>query len=327
MEEIWKDIVGYEGFYQVSNLGRVRSLDRYIEITNKRGTLYRRPIKGKLLSLNSTDDDYISVALTKDSIGIFYSVHRLVAQAFIPNPDNLPQVNHKDENPSNNCADNLEWCTAKYNCNYGTRREKLSKSLSGRIRSEEHCRRISESHSGINNPMYGRKHTAEWKQEQSRRMSEQRKGKSPWNKGKNGLQVAWNKGLHTRSITCLDAGIEFACYDDAAAWVGNVTPEAVMYAVDRIACCRGHVFAHSDNIPQDINLHIKQCILHSKNSQRYGKSCKCIEDNKVFDSINEASKYYNVSYHMIHKGILNGEEIVLKNGKMIHLEYTSIESL
>lgn len=202
MEEIWKDIVGYEGFYQVSNLGRVKSLDRYIEITNKRGTLYRRPIKGRLLSLNNADGDYISVALTKDSIGIFYSVHRLVAQAFIPNPDNLPQVNHKDENPSNNYADNLEWCTAKYNSNYGTRCEKLSKTLSGRIRSEEHCRKISETHSGVNNPMYGRKHTAEWKREQSKRMSEQRKGKSPWNKSKTGVQVAWNKGF--KRVTLAD---------------------------------------------------------------------------------------------------------------------------
>lgn len=194
MEEIWKDIVGYEGFYQVSNLGRVRSLDRYIEVTNKRGTLYRRPIKGKLLSLNSTDDDYISVALTKDNITIFPSIHRLVAQAFIPNPDNLPMVNHKDESRTNNCVDNLEWCTAKYNSNYGMRRERISKSLSGRILSDEWCRKISESHSGINNPMYGRKHTEEWKQEQSKRMSEQRKGKPAWNKGKTGVQVPWNKG-------------------------------------------------------------------------------------------------------------------------------------
>lgn len=200
MEEIWKDIVGYEGFYQVSNLGRVKSLDRYIEVTNKRGTLYRRPIKGRLLSLNNVNDDYISVTLTKDSIGISYSVHRLVAQAFIPNPDNLPQVNHKDENPSNNCVDNLEWCTAKYNSNYGTRREKLSKSLSGRIRSEEYCRKISESHSGANNPMYGRKHTDEWKQEQSRRMSIQRKGKPSWNKGKKMNKPSWNKGLHIESL-------------------------------------------------------------------------------------------------------------------------------
>lgn len=207
MEEIWKDIVGYEGFYQVSNLGRVKSLDRYIEVTNKRGTSYRRPIKGKLLSLNSADDDYISVALNKDNTSVFYSVHRLVAQAFIPNPDNLPMINHKDESRTNNCVDNLEWCTAKYNSNYGTRCERLSKSLSGRIRSDEHCRKISESHSGSNNPMYGRKHTEEWKREQSKRMSEQRKGKPSWNKGKRRVQVAWNKGL--KRVTLNDGTITY----------------------------------------------------------------------------------------------------------------------
>lgn len=106
MEEIWKDIEGYEDLYQVSNMGRVRSLRRNI--------ILRQGIR----------NGYERVVLSTNNIPKKYSVHRLVAHAFIPNPDNLPQVNHKDENRTNNCADNLEWCTQEYNINYGTGNKK-----------------------------------------------------------------------------------------------------------------------------------------------------------------------------------------------------------
>jgi len=97
MEEIWKDITGYEGLYQVSNLGRVRSLDRYIERMNRWGKLQKQLIRGKILSPGSDKDKYLSASLSKNKVTSYISVHRLVATAFIPNPDNLPQVNHKDE--------------------------------------------------------------------------------------------------------------------------------------------------------------------------------------------------------------------------------------
>ena len=116
--EIWKDIKDYEGLYQVSNIGRVKSL------YNGRHNLYREKIlkPGK-------KNSYYFVVLSKNNTRTQFLVHRLVAEAFIPNTDNLPQVNHKDENKLNNSVDNLEWCTAKYNINYGTAVERTKKAM------------------------------------------------------------------------------------------------------------------------------------------------------------------------------------------------------
>ena len=111
MKEIWKDIQGYEGIYQVSNLGNVKSLDRLS--TNG------RRLKGKLLA-KTASKGYVKVTLTNKNMSDNRDIHRLVAEAFIPNPDNKPQVNHIDEDKTNNTVDNLEWCTAKENINHGT---------------------------------------------------------------------------------------------------------------------------------------------------------------------------------------------------------------
>ena len=110
--EEWKDVPRYEGFYQVSNLGNVRSVDRYIEC---RGAM--RFQKGKMLRPHIGKFGYKQVILNNKGMKL-YKVHRLVAEAFIPNPDNLPQVNHKDENKINNNVENLEWCTCLYNLLY-----------------------------------------------------------------------------------------------------------------------------------------------------------------------------------------------------------------
>lgn len=106
-KEIWKDISGYEGLYQVSNLGRVKSLGNRSN--------HKKPMIKSLQNRNG----YYSITLYKNSKTKTTGVHRLVAEAFIPNPDNLPEVNHKDENKLNNRVDNLEWCNKKYNINYG----------------------------------------------------------------------------------------------------------------------------------------------------------------------------------------------------------------
>ena len=112
MKEIYKDIKGYEGKYQVSNLGNVKSL--HYNNTNRERVLKPRVTKGYL----SVDLGYRNPRL----------VHRLVAEAFLENPNNLPCVNHKDENKKNNCVDNLEWCSNEYNLNYGTCLERRGKS-------------------------------------------------------------------------------------------------------------------------------------------------------------------------------------------------------
>lgn len=125
MEEIWKDIKGYEGWYQVSNLGRVRSLDRYV---NGNGiSCDFQFMKGKILKGIPDKLGYIRVNLRRNASYNIRLVHQLVAEAFIDNPDNLPYINHKDEHPENNVVDNLEWCTPKYNVNYGTSIERSSR--------------------------------------------------------------------------------------------------------------------------------------------------------------------------------------------------------
>lgn len=126
MKEVWKDVQEYEGLYQVSNQGRVRSLDR--QVKNRNGIATK---KGKILSLPIVNKQYRKVSLWKDNKGKMMLVHRLVAKAFLPNPNNLPEVNHKDENPSNNAVDNLEWCGRLYNANYGTAIKRASEKRKG----------------------------------------------------------------------------------------------------------------------------------------------------------------------------------------------------
>lgn len=108
MIESWVDIVGYEGLYEVSNLGRIRR-------------------NGKILKPSKVRHGYLQIALYKNGIYKRFYIHRLVAYAFIPNPNSYPEVNHRDEDKTNNTVDNLEWCTHEYNNNYGTRNERLSK--------------------------------------------------------------------------------------------------------------------------------------------------------------------------------------------------------
>ena len=119
--EIWKDVVGYEGFYQVSNKGNVYSVGR----VDSRG--HRR--RGRILKPKYDRGGYLTVNLCKNGKLKTKKVHRLVAGAFLPNPNGLPQVNHRDEIKDNNNVENLEWCDSKHNINYGTRNERISKKV------------------------------------------------------------------------------------------------------------------------------------------------------------------------------------------------------
>lgn len=111
--EVWKDVEGYEGIYQVSNLGNIKR-DKKL-----------KPLKAK--------SGYCIVCLCKDGKQETKYVHRLVALAFLPNPQNLPQVNHKDENKANNSLNNLEWCSIQYNQEYSNAKKVLQYNLSGKL--------------------------------------------------------------------------------------------------------------------------------------------------------------------------------------------------
>lgn len=119
-KKIWKPISGYELLYEVSSLGRVRSLPRRVWQTGNKCEYYHT-YKGRVLSLVLRPSGYYEVSLTDKERRKNYSVHYLVASAFLPNPHGLPQINHKNENKADNRVDNLEWCTAKHNSNHATR--------------------------------------------------------------------------------------------------------------------------------------------------------------------------------------------------------------
>lgn len=110
-KEVWESISGYKGLYEVSNLGRVRSVDRIVEGRNG-------IVSGKILSFSDNGTGYKTVCLCKDNVKSTKYVHRLVAEAFIENPHKFTDINHKNEKRDDNVVPNLEWCTKEYNQNY-----------------------------------------------------------------------------------------------------------------------------------------------------------------------------------------------------------------
>ena len=161
MNEIWKDIEGYEGKYQVSNLGNVKSLN------------YKNSGKEQNIALCNDADGYLLVNLRLNNKVKTKRVHRLVAQAFIPNPENKPQVNHIDGNKKNNKIENLEWCTCEEN-----QRHAWDKGL--KIRTKEMNERQSKRMSGESNPNFGKVMSDETKL----KISQSKIGKTSPNKGK-----------------------------------------------------------------------------------------------------------------------------------------------
>lgn len=135
MEEIWKDVKGYEGLYQVSNLGRVLSL-------NYNGTKTNRILKKRI-----DTNGYVQYALYKNKKRKDFFAHQLVGMAFVenPNPEVYQIINHKDEDTTNNIWTNLEWCNNEYNCNYGTRNKRIKIKNTGKKRTQKTLKKMSES--------------------------------------------------------------------------------------------------------------------------------------------------------------------------------------
>lgn len=149
MSEDWKPVKGYEGMYEVSNTGRVRSVTRFVRGGNQFGAVYKiarngRELKPKKRRVHGEyeENGHLRVSLSRNGQTKKFFVHRLVAEAFIPNPNNFPIINHIDENPQNNNADNLEWCSYKYNSNYGTSRERGVSHTDFRARSEKYYKKV-----------------------------------------------------------------------------------------------------------------------------------------------------------------------------------------
>lgn len=138
MNELWKDVKGYEGLYQVSNLGNVRSVDHETEVT-RNGVTFAILKKGKVLIPTTRQHGYLGVMLYGKGGHATrgfktFSVHRLVAEAFVENPNGYDEINHLDECKTNNRADNLEWCDRVHNVRYGTGIERGHKKIGEQLR-------------------------------------------------------------------------------------------------------------------------------------------------------------------------------------------------
>lgn len=191
MEE-WKDIKGYEGKYQVSSCGRVKSLSN------------NKTRKERILKPNIDNKGYKTVCLCMNGNVKRFLIHRLVAIAFIPNPNNCPIINHMDENSKNNHVSNLEWCTYKYNNNYGTKPKRMSEIMKVKMAGENNP---MYGRTGDKNPFYGKHHTEEAKMKISKA----------------------HKGLNARArkVQCINNGMVFNSLKEAAQWLGLKGGESI----------------------------------------------------------------------------------------------------
>ena len=181
-EEIWKPIKDFEGYYEVSNIGRVRSLN------------YKRTGKGKILKNIEDYKGYLEVGLTKNGKRKQFKIHRLVAEAFIPNPENKPCIDHINTVKSDNRVENLRWVTYKENSNNEKTLEKFkgeNHHFFGKHHTEETKKKMSEAQKGENNHMYGKHHTEETK----KKMSETQKGEKGSMYGKTGEKHPKSKSV------------------------------------------------------------------------------------------------------------------------------------
>lgn len=209
--EIWKDIPGYEGCYQVSNLGRVKSLDRIVHRSDGRIQHKREHI----LKLSEADEYYV-ISLHKSAQTTYHTVHRLVASAFLDNPEQKQQINHIDGDKHNNCISNLEWATSSENMQHAHRLGLVDCTKIGSATSER-----------FNNEEFRIKHkqavqlacrTPEFRRKQS--------------------EIRKTRGYH-RAVICKDTGQVFPSIKEAAAWVARDT-SSIIDAIKHNSRCAGY---------------------------------------------------------------------------------------
>lgn len=131
LNEIWKDIPGYQGYYQISSLGKVKSLKRLVN--SSKSAIGLRIVGERILKTRIDKYGYETVILRKNNKDKHYTIHRLVASVFLDNPDNLPSINHKDLNKLNNYYLNLEWCSTDYNNKYAGRQDLINAILRNKV--------------------------------------------------------------------------------------------------------------------------------------------------------------------------------------------------
>lgn len=218
MEEVWKDIEGYEGIYQVSNLGRVRTLDK--EKIDSMGR--KRCFKGRILKSYLNKYGYLTVTLYKNNKPKTWLIHRLVGFAFVEGWFEGAHIDHIDTNKENNVWINLKWVTQKENNNNPLSRENNSKAQKGKKMSEETKRKISE-----NMPKYweGKKHTEESK----KKMSEAKKGKY---KGKNNPKA--------KKVYCIELKRVFDCIKDVEMELGIANQNISKCCKGKLKTCGGY---------------------------------------------------------------------------------------
>ena len=211
MEEEWRDIPNFEGRYQVSNYGNVRSL------LNSHGGKLAEPLIRKL---SITQKGYYYLSVSNGDKHYALRVHKAVALAFIPNPNNLPCINHKDENKLNNRVDNLEWCTHKYNSNYGTNIQRTREKLLGRKFTLE--RRAKMSHTLL----------TQYELHPERRDKVSRSMSLYYSDKDNRQEITErNKRVHNRPVLCVETGQVFPSLQSAAKHIGVAYPNIS-------SCCR-----------------------------------------------------------------------------------------
>ena len=279
MDEMWKDIEGYEGLYQVSNTGQAKSLN------------YKGSGEAKLLKQSTNKQGYKRITLCKNGKTKRYSVHRLVALAFIPNPDNLPIINHKDENPSNNNVNNLEWCTYKYNINYGTARKRAGEKMRGKTLSEEHKKKISKNNKG--------KHRSE---ETKKKISKSSKGKtfSEEHKKKLSESLKGKDNPNAKPILMYDREGNFIkrfdCIRDANEYFGKDRNSSIISEclIGRKKTTFGFIFIYADDNQDTLKKKINEA--NNKSGEGHKKPILMFDKEgnfiRQFDSINDTNEYF-----------------------------------